>query len=304
MQDFSGLWVPLVTPFHEEQIDHAALRRLVLHLGAAGVDGFVACGSTGEAAALTEDEQLEVLDTVLDASAGRPVLMGLSGTEPRSLAGRLRRAAERRSAGRQAAGFLVPPPPYVRPSQQGIVGHYLHLAEASPVPIVVYDIPYRTGSEITLQTLRTLAAHPRIRAVKDCGGNMHKTGQLIADGQLQVLAGEDAGAFLTLCLGGHGAIAASAHLHAQHFVALLEAVRTQQLVRARQIHHALAPLVHALFDEPNPGPLKAVLAHLGWCRDEMRAPMTPPGDGARARAVAAYAASASGQPAETGLSPR
>lgn len=283
--DFSGLWIPLVTPFDHGAIDHAALRRLVAQLAPSGITGFVVCGSTGEAAALDEDEQLAVLDTVVGCGTGLPILMGLAGNHRPSLLRQLQRCGER-----PIFGLLTPPPYYVRPSQRGLIEHFVALADASPVPLVLYDIPYRTGVAIEMESFRELARHPRIRAVKDCGGSPEKTQTLIADGRLQVLAGEDAQIFGTLCQGGHGAIAAAAHLHTERFVAMLHAVREQRLQDAARLHHTLAPCVRALFAEPNPGPLKALLAQQGLMRNELRPPMTAATPAALERLAAAYEA--------------
>jgi 4-hydroxy-tetrahydrodipicolinate synthase len=267
--DFSGLWVPLVTPFREGAVDHAALRALVQRLRGEGIAGFVACGSTGEAAALEAHEQDAVLDTVIDAAQGLPVVMGLSGYHLGHVLARVRGFAQR-----QLAGLLVPAPHYIRPSQAGLQQWFEAIAEASAAPVIVYDIPYRTGAVLELQTLRTLARHPRIRAIKDCGGNAAKTQALIADGALQVLAGEDAQILTTLAWGGAGAIAASAHWQPAQLVACMQAVACGDLPRARSLWRALSPLVDAFFAEPNPAPIKALLAGQGWMSAELRSPMT------------------------------
>lgn len=267
--NFSGLWIPLITPFSNGAVDHPALARLVRHLRATGIAGFVVCGSTGEAAALNKPEQLAVLDTVLHAAGGLPVVMGLSGYHlPDTV------AWVQALAGRPLAGILVPPPHYIRPSQDGVLQWFTAIADASTVPLIVYDIPYRTGVTMTLETMQALARHPRIRAIKDCGGDAAKTQALIADGQLQVLAGEDAQLFNTFALGGAGAIAACAHLHTGQFVRVMERITSGNLQQARALWRPLQPLISALFAEPNPGPLKAVLADLGLVHNELRSPMT------------------------------
>ena len=285
-QEFSGIWVPVVTPFASDgAVDADALAALVRHLVDAGIHGLVVCGTTGEAATLDDDEKARVLATVTGVCGDVPVVMGVSGVSPLDVAKQCRQWSAHR-----VAGFLVPPPYYVRPSQQGVIDFYTHVAEAAaPHAVLVYDIPYRTGVELTLSTLRTLAQIPGIRAIKDCGGDARKTQALIADGQLNVLAGEDHQIFTTLCQGGSGAIAASAHLHPQRFVALYEALRAGRLIEARILHHALAPLVNALFAEPNPGPLKAVLAAHGRIGPTIRAPMMTAGVDAVRAAQRAYA---------------
>jgi 4-hydroxy-tetrahydrodipicolinate synthase len=269
MQDFAGIWVPLITPFTDGAVDHRGLRRLVIHLAEAGVAGFVVCGSTGEAATLDDTEQRAVLRAVLDVRSGLPVLMGVSGVAPAAVAEQLRRFADD-----APAGFLVPPPSYVRPSQQGIADFFGTLADASPLPLVLYDIPQRTGVRIATATMLALAAHPRIRAVKDCAGDLDHTQAVIHDGRLQLLAGDDHRMFTTMCQGGAGAIAASAHLRPDLFVAMQRHIAAGELPAAQTLWRALWPLTLALFDEPNPAPVKAALAQRHGLRRELRAPMT------------------------------
>jgi 4-hydroxy-tetrahydrodipicolinate synthase len=283
--DFSGLWIPLVTPFRDGAVDHSALAGLVERLALTGVAGFVVCGSTGEAAALDSDEQLAALDTVARAAPSMPRIMGISGYH-------LGKTLEwvRLLGDRGLAGLLVPAPNYIRPSQAGLVDWFSAIADASAVPLLVYDIPYRTGSSILRETLLALAGHPGIRAIKDCGGDMAKTRALIADGRLQVLAGEDAQMFSTVAEGGSGAIAASAHLQTERFVSVLRLLREGRLADAREQWQPLLPLIEALFGDANPGPLKAVLANEGWMRDELRAPMTRASDELRGRLLRIQAA--------------
>ena len=267
--DFSGIWVPLVTPFENGMVDHVSLRGLTAYYARTQVSGFVALGTTGEAAALDDDEQLAVVNTVLEAANGLPVIVGLAGNNAAHVRQSMQRFAER-----PIAGFLTPAPYYIRPSQQGLIDYFLQLAELSPVPLVLYDIPYRTGVRFELDTLLTLAAHPRIQAIKDCAGSIETTQALIADGRLQVLAGEDLNIFNSLCMGGHGAISASAHIRPDLFNAMFRSVHQQKLERAREIFHTLAPFIRMLFAESNPGPVKAALALQGYLKNELRPPMT------------------------------
>ncbi len=267
---FHGVWVPLVTPFDEDGPDLFSLRRLMRQYRQAGVDGVVVCGSTGEAAAMDEYEQLVVLDTVLDEAGPMPVVMGLAGNHQRDV---LRRQAVFTS--RPLAGLLTPAPYYVRPGQAGLADYFRALADASSVPLIVYDIPYRTGAQIETATLLALAEHPNIRAVKDCGGSLDKTQAVIAHGGLQVLAGEDMQVLATLAMGGSGLIAAAAHVRPDLFVAMYQAMQAQQVALARQLYHALAPVIRLLFAEPNPAPLKGLLARQGLLREQLRAPMAP-----------------------------
>ena len=278
MSIFSGIWIPLVTPFRSGEIDHEALRRLVRSYRADGVAGFVALGTTGEPSSLRHDEKKAVLDTVLDEANGCPVVVGLAGNNVAEL-----HAQSHELNTLPLSGILVPAPYYVRPSQAGLLGHFTSLADISAHPVVLYDIPYRTGVTIEVDTLLTLAAHPNITAVKDCGGSLQKTLALILDGRLSVLAGEDLGFFNLLCLGGSGAIAASAHLRTDAFVGVYRAVKNGDLAEGRRLFHRLVPLIEALGAEPNPGPVKQALANLGQASNELRAPMTGVSAALRAR---------------------
>lgn len=269
-----GVWVPVVTPFEGDAaaLDLAALRALVQRCVAAGVAGFVACGSTGEAAALSDDETAAVLTTVKGAAGGKPVLLGLAGSQRASMIERVQRHAA------QASGFLVSPPAYVRPSQAGVQDWFVAIADASPKPVLLYDIPYRTGVRIECDTALALAAHPRIVGIKDCGGDAAATQRLIADGRLAVLAGEDAQLFGALCLGAAGGIVASAQAWPHTLVGLFDALRAQRLHDAREIAHRLAEPTRLLFAQPNPAPLKGLLARRGDLQNLLRAPLRPADD--------------------------
>jgi 4-hydroxy-tetrahydrodipicolinate synthase len=267
---FSGIWVPIVTPFLDGAVDHRALGKLVRYYAAAGVDGLVPLGTTGEAYALDDAEYDAVLDTVLDAAGTLRVIAGLGGMHATDL---LRRVSA--VSARDVAGVLLAAPPYMRPSQDALMAHFSRVAEASAKPVVLYDIPYRTGVTLSLDTLYALAAHPNIVAIKDCGGSVDKTQALIADGRLAVLAGEDINVFATLCMGAAGAIAASANVAPRQFVRLARAIKANQLDEARAIFHRLSPLIRTLFSEPNPAPVKAWLAMAGMTTADVRAPLIP-----------------------------
>ncbi|MFA5941366.1 MAG: dihydrodipicolinate synthase family protein [Sinimarinibacterium sp.] len=268
MERFTGIWVPLVTPFGEDgAIDHAALRALAVRL-APDVAGFVVCGSTGEAHTLDEDEQLAALDTVLEASPRTPVVFGLGGPHRGHVHALIAALHSRR-----VAGVLVPPPYYVRPSQAAIVDYFLDIADAAPCPLIAYNVPYRTGVAMTFSTFEAVARHANIRAVKDCGGDPALTLDLITRTPLDVLAGEDGNILTTLCAGGAGAIAASAHLFPERFTAVCEAVRDSRLPEAQRIFHGLWPLITMLFTEANPAGIKGALSIQGCVANRCRAPM-------------------------------
>lgn len=268
MSSFRGIWVALVTPFRNGAVDYPALQGLVGQLLEQGVAGLVVCGTTGEAAALSHDEQLEVLDAVLQWAPSQQVIMGLAGNNQRELLAFLQ-AIQRRPV----AGVLVPAPYYVRPSQAGLESFFGTVADAASVPVVLYDIPYRTGVRIERETLRRIVRHPNIVAIKDCGGDPETTMALIADGQVSVLTGEDLQIFTNLCLGGAGAISASSHVRADLYVTLFQQMEEGDVTSARQTFYRLLPWMQAAFAEPNPAAIKGALALLGMIGDEVREPM-------------------------------
>ena len=268
MSSFQGIWVPVVTPFHDGAIDFIGLRRLVSHLREKHVAGIMVCTTTGEAASLSRQEQLAVLDAVLQLVPAHRVVMGLAGYNQIELL-----QFQREILKRPLAGLLVPAPNYIRPSQAGLEAFFRTVADASSVPIILYDIPYRTGVTFEQATLLNIVKHPRIVAIKDCGGNLATTLALLASGDVDVLCGEDLQIFNALCLGASGAIAASAHVRTEDFVALCQLVRDNQLTEARSIFFKLIPLINTMFMEPNPAPVKAALALEGLIGSELRAPM-------------------------------
>ena len=268
MSDFRGIWVALVTPFRAGHVDFDALAGLVTKLLADGVRGLVVCGTTGEAAAMSEDEQLAVLDAVLQWAPPSQVIMGLSGNNLQDIL-----AFQEQIQRRELAGLLVPAPYYIRPSQQGLEAFFKRVADASSVPLVLYDIPYRTGARIERDTLRRIVRHPNIAAVKDCGGDIESTLALIADGQVEVLTGEDIQILGHLALGGAGAISASANVHANLYVQLMQQMEHGELAAARASFRQLLPWIQIAFAEPNPAVVKAALSVQGLMANELREPM-------------------------------
>ncbi|AYA07569.1 4-hydroxy-tetrahydrodipicolinate synthase [Rahnella aceris] len=270
MSSFSGIWVPLVTPFHQGEIDFTALKSLCTRLLKRGIDGVVVCGTTGEAPMLTKEEQLQVLDAVLEVVPGHQVIMGLSGTHMPVI-----REMQDAILHRPVAGLLIPAPYYIRPSQAALVAWFTEIADHATVPVVLYNIPYRTGVQMELDTFRQLAKHPRITAVKDCGGSIDLTLSLIADGELDVLCGEDVQIFSTLSLGGKGAIAASSHIFTEEFVQLIKQFKEQDIVAARKTFFGLLPMIRLMFSAPNPAAIKFALSLDGLMDNELRSPMLP-----------------------------
>lgn len=270
MSIFKGIWVPIVTPFHNDAIDFDAAQCLAYDLVNDGVHGIVVCGTTGEAAALDEYEQVALLRALMEAVGARcPVLMGISGSNTRVV-------AEKIASFNQYAptGFLLSPPSYVRPSQQGILLHFQTVAACTDLPIVIYNIPARTGVNIATETVTALASDPHFVAIKESSGNVAQLSEIIHSKSLNVLSGDDALLLTTLTLGGHGAISAAAHIRPDLFVRIYELMKLGEPEQASIIFNALLPLIQILFSEPNPGPIKAVLAMQGKIQQNLRLPMT------------------------------
>lgn len=279
MHRFEGIWLPLITPFRDGAVDLHAAQRLVDYYIAAGIHGFVVCGTTGEPATMSEGEQLAWLDAVLEASAGRcPVIMGLSSNDTRDA---LRQLDEIQR--RSIAGLLVVAPYYTRPSQRGMLAHFQAIAGATELPIILYNIPYRTGVNVELTTIQALCEQPNVVAIKESGGDINQLMDLIHETRLQVLSGEDHLIFSALCLGATGAIAAAAHVQPELYTQMYQAFRNGELARARELSWQTLPWARALFSEPNPGPVKAVLAQQQLIAEELRLPLTTVSDECRAR---------------------
>jgi 4-hydroxy-tetrahydrodipicolinate synthase len=269
--DFSGLWIPLITPFQPDgSVDTQALQGLLNHYCKTGIAGLVVNGTTGEPSSLSATEQLQALDLALQAAiaSGKQVIAGLPNYSLSAALNGLVALNER-----PLSGVLVSAPAGIRPSQAGLLDWFRRLADASHHPLVVYDIPYRTGVVIERDTLLTLAQHPNIHAIKDCGGDLGKTLALIRHNQLAVLAGEDLQLFSSVAQGSRGGICASAHLHTEDFVAILDKLRTGDHAGALAQWLPLVPWIEQAFSAPNPAPVKAALAAQGRIQNVLRAPL-------------------------------
>jgi 4-hydroxy-tetrahydrodipicolinate synthase len=288
--DLRGVWVPLITPFDANgEVDVAAIERLVAEYVAAGAAGIVALGTTGENAALDADEKRRVIDACSRAcvTAGSRLIVGTGTNNTRGSI-----AATKAVAGVPAlVGVLVVVPYYVRPTERGIVEHYLAIAAESPVPVVAYNIPYRTGRALSAPSLLELARTPNVAGVKQAVGSLDAdTLELLAetpDG-FSVLGGEDTILFPLMCMGAQGAITASAHVCTERFVAMIECGLAGKIEDGRAHAEALLPVVRAAYVEPNPSVFKGVLHAQGRiATPDLRLPMTNASPGAVEACLAA-----------------
>ncbi len=268
-----GSLVALPTPFRAGELDLDTLGELIeLHVEAA-TDGLVATGTSGEAATLTDFERRTVVDFVLERCAGRlPVVVGTGTYATRSTIEHTRAAAE---AGADAV--LVVTPYYNKPSQAGLVAHYSAVAEAATVPVVLYNVPSRTGCDLLPETAAEIGRRcPNVTAIKEAGGSIDRARELIEASGLAVLSGEDGLIGPLMALGAVGAIGVVANIAPREVAELCRcAAPGGDANRAEALETWLAPLIRACFVESNPVPMKAALAALGFGTGEVRLPLTP-----------------------------
>ncbi|MET7327577.1 4-hydroxy-tetrahydrodipicolinate synthase [Nonomuraea sp. NPDC005650] len=286
-----GLHVPLVTPFTSSgEVAVDAIEKLASDYLDQGAAGLVALGTTGEVAALDPGERTLVIETCARVCAERQALLtvGVTGNDTRSTV----RALRSLPSGVGAA--LVTVPYFLRPGERGVIAHFEALAEETPVPLVIYHIPYRTGQAVGAATFRHLGAHPMIAGMKYAAGGIDQDAvDLLGDlpEGFEVVGGDDAFISPLLALGAVGGILASAHLETRSYVELVDAWNAGDAVRARALGHRLARLSAALFAEPNPTVIKGVLHAQGLIpTPDVRLPLVPAGEAAvsQARLIAVH----------------
>jgi 4-hydroxy-tetrahydrodipicolinate synthase len=270
-----GLWLPLVTPFRDGELDEASLRRLVRHYAGGPIDGFILAATSGEGMTLgvAELERLvsAVRAEISDSRRYVPICLGLSGASTRKLLDALDE-----TAAWPIDGYLIASPYYTRPSQRGLVQHFTELADHASWPIVLYNIPYRTAVNLTNVTLLELARHPNIVGIKDCCADRAQSIDFLArrPAGFRVLTGEDAQYHEALADGADGAILLSAHLETEAFAAVQTLLRQGDRDGARACWESVSELTRLLFAEPSPAPAKHWLARTGLIDSaEVRLPM-------------------------------
>ena len=269
---FEGILTALVTPFRNGEVDEEALRALVERQAKAGVDGVVPCGSTGESATLSHAEHRRVVEQVVEAAAGRIAVVAGTGSNSTLEAIELTRHA--RDAG--ADGALLLSPYYNKPTQEGIYRHYAAVAEATSFPLVIYNIPGRTASNITPETLGRLAEIDCIVGVKESSGDLDQVAHAVAlcPDDFAVLSGDDALTLPLLSVGGKGVISTTANVVPEKMGDLVRAWQAGKPSEAQAVHFQLLPLFDLLFCETNPIPVKAALEMMGSLSGEIRLPLT------------------------------
>jgi 4-hydroxy-tetrahydrodipicolinate synthase len=279
-RSFAGAGTALVTPFAKSgELDEVALRRLVRRQLEGGIDVLVPCGTTGESATLSADEQARVIAITLEEAAGKtPVLAGAGSNDTRAAVDKAKRAA---ALGAQ--GVLSVGPYYNKPNPDGFYGHFAAVADACPVPVVYYNVPGRTGSNIDVRTQLRLAQHPNIAGVKEASGSLPQVMELLRDrpAGFEVLSGDDAFALAFMALGAEGVISVAANEVPGPLRAMVAACRQGDFAEGRRLHHRLLRLMNLNFVESNPIPVKAALALMGLCEEVYRLPLAPPSQATR-----------------------
>ena len=278
----TGLGTALVTPFTRDgAVDEAAVRLLVRRQVAAGVHFVSPCGTTGEAPTLSQAEKLRIVEIVLDEVAGRvPVLPGAGGYDTREVIA-LTRAFEQMGVG----GILSVTPYYSKPTQDGLYEHYKAIAGSTSLPIVLYNVPGRTGVNLEVRTVARLAEIPNIVGLKEASGNVIQMCEVYAacGADFLLLGGDDPLTVAVMAIGGRGIISVASNAMPAEMVQIVELCERGDYVAARKLHTWLLPFIQVNFVEANPIPVKAAMAAMGLLEEVYRLPLVPPSAGARDR---------------------
>ena len=278
---FTGSGVALVTPFHKDgSIDFDALKKLVQLQIDGGTDFLVVQGTTGESPTLSQDEKMQVLQTVMDVNQGKlKIVYGVGGNNTLAVGETLKKVP----AG--VDGILSVSPYYNKPIQKGIIEHYKYIASCTDLPIILYNVPGRTGSNVLPETTIALAEIPNIVAMKEASGSMEQIMEIIRlrKPDFGVLSGDDAITMPLIAAGADGVISVVANAFPEKFSRMVHASMEGDLDTARKEHYDLLPITKMFFEEGNPGGVKVALAVRGIMEENMRLPLFPVSDGLRAR---------------------
>lgn len=277
---FTGVGTALITPFTADgSLDEPAISRLARRQLDAGVHVLVPCGTTGETPTLSMDEKRRVIELVVAEAKGRAlVLAGAGGYDTQEV---IHTAAMVKAAG--ADGILSVTPYYNKPTPEGLYQHYQAIADSTDLPIIVYNVPGRTGCNIDPATLVRLAGIPNIIGVKEASGNISQIADIChtVPSDFIVMSGDDAITLPLMALGGHGIISVASNEVPAEMVQMVEAFERGVLADARHWHNKLLPIMQVNFVESNPGPVKFVMAAMGLCEEVFRLPMVSPRDGSK-----------------------
>jgi 4-hydroxy-tetrahydrodipicolinate synthase len=268
---FSGAITALATPFRDGAVDDESLATLVRWQIDKGIDGLLACGCTGEAATLSNRENLFVVEKVMEAAGGKvPVI---AGTGKNDTASSIELSVEAASMGVDAVLLITPY--YNKPTPRGQIEHFTKVADAVDCPVILYNVPGRTGTNMLPETIAELSRHPGIVAIKDAAGSAERVTAIHNLCDITILSGDDALAMAQVALGGSGVISVVSNIAPAEMSDLVYLTASGKLDAARAIQARIYPLIKALFFETNPGPLKKALSLMGMIQDELRLPLVP-----------------------------
>ncbi|HET9940122.1 MAG TPA: 4-hydroxy-tetrahydrodipicolinate synthase [Candidatus Eisenbacteria bacterium] len=268
---FEGLGVALVTPYRKGSVDTDAAAKLAERLIERGVRAIYPCGCTGEATSLTREERTRLIRAVVEAVRGKGAVIAGTGTANTDETIELSKEAIQLGAD----AVMVITPYSVRPTQEGLIAHYRAVAAAIDRPMVLYNVPARTGSSIAPETVAKLAENPRIAAIKEASGSVDQTSAIRARCDITVLSGDDSLYLALLAVGARGLVSVAGHLVPAELVELEHHFHAGRIGEAEKVHRKLTPLFKALFLETSPAPVKHALARLGLIEGEIRLPLVP-----------------------------
>jgi 4-hydroxy-tetrahydrodipicolinate synthase len=272
MNLYEGVWVALVTPFKNGAVDEPAMQKLVQDLVDRGVHGFVPLGTTGESPTVSAAERKRIISLCVEAAGDASVAPGCGAN---STAHTVEMVREAEALG--AAGAMVVVPYYNKPTQEGLLAHYRAVSAATELPLMIYNIPSRTGANMLPETIEKLADLPNICGVKEATGNLEQIGDLCSrvEGRLNVLSGDDNLTLPILSVGGEGVVSVVANLFPEPLVEMVDSFWRDNPARALVLHRRVALLAKAMFIETNPAPIKAALWMEGKIQNELRLPLVP-----------------------------
>lgn len=271
---FKGTGIALITPFNDDKsVDFVALERIVNHVINGGADFLVALGTTSEAPTLTAEEKKQVVSTILKANAQRlPVLLGMGGNNTQNVIDQIK--AQDFTG---IDGILSVVPYYNKPNQRGMKAHFEAIADASPVPVILYNVPGRVGVNLQASTCVELAQHPNIVAVKEASGNLQQIMEILRDkpADFDVLSGDDGITQPLMALGAQGVISVAANAYTKPFAKMMNAMKEGQTEVALKLHYSMLRMNQLIFADGNPAGIKCLMSLMGLCKNVLRLPLVP-----------------------------
>ncbi len=271
MMMFKGAFTALITPFKDGMVDEAGLKRLIEFQVKNSMNGIVPCGTTGESATLSYEEHERVIETAIEAAAGRILVIAGTGSNSTSETIMLTRHAEK--AGANAALLITPY--YNKPTQQGLYEHYKKVAEETSLPLILYNVPGRTGVNMLPETVARLSEIKGIAGIKEATGDLKQVSDVLEFSRkgFSVLSGDDFTTLPLLSIGGHGVISVTSNIVPKDVSAMVNGFLSGNIEKAKKLHYRLGPLNRAMFLETNPIPVKTAVSLMGMAEEEFRLPL-------------------------------